>query len=817
MNKKFFLLFFSIILLSISLISAADLTVSSGTSVTLGGNQEYGIILVENNATINVNSTQGWLNLTATTSISIYGTINGDKLSGNAGGGAGACGPQNNGNGPGAGVAGTASGCGAAENAGGGGGGSHRGSGGTGGAGPSSGGAAGSTYGNITDRILDIVNDKGSGGGAGASANPSFGSNAGEDGGAAIELKSPIVFINGTISTDGGVGGSQQGNSPDIAGGGGASGGTILINGLSVDITNATFTVTGGSGGNCFNTAGSDAGGGAGAGGGLIKIFYTSSLDNSSLVSSLSGGSGTAGCGTGSTGGNGNIGTIYFEQTSGSDFNTAPTIHINETIPNTPALADENVYINITTSDADNDAIDSVFFWVTLPNSTILIDGINGTFIDGDSSLGQNETWQSPFFNITNQTGNIGTWSWNFTIVSNGTNANTTSAGSFVITDSSLPNINITSPLNNSVIYQNVSIPVNFTTSDNVEIDSCWRTIDESATNTTIPGCNDFTFEALNQTINMTIWVNDTSNNVNSYTLSNITLVFDTISPVTNITSPVGTVSSKTFDVIIDVTDLGGASYCEFNITRGASTEVVTTQIPNCVSLSTTVSADADYLITIFVNDSTGNFNITSSNFTVDTTASPASTGGDSGTTTIFGGLATFDMMTTQGGDSYQFNMIKGSSRTRDLVFENLGSTSLNIKLSCEGDLCDYTSFEKDEFDLPIGQDIKTNIRMIIDLPENFAEGEYVTNIIALDQSNNRDLITVTVNTELGIVGEITTKLTSSRMIGNISVPYFFIFLFCAILIGAIGLFGILKPLKFLEGWAILIGLIGGFGSLLIF
>ncbi|GAH42737.1 unnamed protein product, partial [marine sediment metagenome] len=77
------------------------------------------------------------------------------------------------------------------------------------------------------------------------------------------------------------------------------------------------------------------------------------------------------------------------------------------------------------------------------------------------------------------------------------------------------PNINITYPLN--ITYSSIVRRLNYTTGDNIELDTCWYSLDLGVTNTTITCGTNAT--SLNSGIGSStwfVWSNDTNNNVNS-------------------------------------------------------------------------------------------------------------------------------------------------------------------------------------------------------------------------------------------------------------------------------------------------------------
>lgn len=102
----------------------------------------------------------------------------------------------------------------------------------------------------------------------------------------------------------------------------------------------------------------------------------------------------------------------------------------------------------------------------------------------------------------------------------------------------------------------------------------------------------------------------------------------DKTDPSLAILSPGSTISSNEFVVKINTSDWGGLDSCYFNITRGASVEVGTTRISNCSDLNTSVSGEASYVLHVFVNDTSANFNYTAFYFTYSTSSPPSGGGG---------------------------------------------------------------------------------------------------------------------------------------------------------------------------------------------
>jgi len=409
--------------------------------------------------------------------------------------------------------------------------------------------------------------------------------------------------------------------------------------------------------------------------------------------------------------------------------------------------------------------------------------------------------------NITGISSSEGNNTW--IVYVNDTEGLTDSDSVTFIQDTFPPNITIKYPLNNTGFQYNISA-INYSVSEDItSLDTCWYSLDNGLTNTTITcGENITGISSSWGHNNWTICSNDTSGNSDCKTSE---FWIDTDNPNIFINSPKGTISSLSFQININASDTTSIiNSCTYNITRGASTEVATTSI-NLINFteSVTVSSDAIYIVTVECLDIAGNSNITSNNFTVDTTAPPSGGGGGGGATIIIGSEeAAWTMETEGGGSLYEYNMIPSSSKTKSLLFENLGSSSRTITLSCEGDLCQYIEFPERVFVLPLQKEIKFAHRFIINLPEDINGGPTATNIIATDDLNNRGVITVKIDVVSGFnIKAIMAKLSSSKIIGDIPIPYALIAIVVIFMTTMIGGFILTKanipaglPLAFIAG-----------------
>jgi len=171
--------------------------------------------------------------------------------------------------------------------------------------------------------------------------------------------------------------------------------------------------------------------------------------------------------------------------------------------------------------------------------------------------------------------------------------------------DSTPPNISIVYPPNNTN-SSNFNLNVNFTVSDNVAISSCWWTDDNGATNTSNPTCLNLTGAWVEGINNVTIYVNDTSNNVN---FSSVSFRIDATPPsFLNLTNQ-SFWSNQSLDYDINASDSGvGLGTFWINWTTIFSINSTTGLLTNISSL---LAFGGEHYINITINDTLGNMNST--------------------------------------------------------------------------------------------------------------------------------------------------------------------------------------------------------------
>src|SRR3989338_6623858 len=173
------------------------------------------------------------------------------------------------------------------------------------------------------------------------------------------------------------------------------------------------------------------------------------------------------------------------------------------------------------------------------------------------------------------------------------------------------PNITINIPTNNT-FTSDTSQDINFTVSD-TNLNTCWYSNDTYTTNTTLTNCNTniTTLNWAEGQHNVTVYANDTQNNVNS---SRITFTIDTTNPTISFVNP--TTNSSTLyqgsifaNLSFSDTNLGTANIYLFN--NFGNTFNSTAGTASTLFINFTGLADGTYYLNATVNDSANNKNYT--------------------------------------------------------------------------------------------------------------------------------------------------------------------------------------------------------------
>ncbi|RLI99306.1 MAG: hypothetical protein DRP08_07290, partial [Candidatus Aenigmatarchaeota archaeon] len=103
------------------------------------------------------------------------------------------------------------------------------------------------------------------------------------------------------------------------------------------------------------------------------------------------------------------------------------------------------------------------------------------------------------------------------TVYANDTAGNVNSSTRYFSVDSTPPNISIQLPEDKIYDYK-TNLPLNYTVTDNFDVDTCWYSVDGGA-NQTLPNCQNTTFDVTTDGSHyVTVYANDTAGNVNSST-----------------------------------------------------------------------------------------------------------------------------------------------------------------------------------------------------------------------------------------------------------------------------------------------------------
>ena len=196
--------------------------------------------------------------------------------------------------------------------------------------------------------------------------------------------------------------------------------------------------------------------------------------------------------------------------------------------------------------------------------------------------------------------------------------------------DETSPNVNIISPTNTTYTVNVTTL--NFTATDNTALSYCWYSIDNGITNSTLNDCTS-NFSNINDSVegqnNWTIYVNDTSGNLNQ---TNISFSIDTIAPIVTVVLPVDGNTYTTSTVTLQVTT-NENSTCEYSLDSGITNSSMSANTNGTIHEATTTSlANSNYLVNYYCSDLVGNENLTAnSSFIVNVVSTPSSSGGSSG------------------------------------------------------------------------------------------------------------------------------------------------------------------------------------------
>jgi PGF-pre-PGF domain-containing protein len=459
----------------------------------------------------------------------------------------------------------------------------------------------------------------------------------GYSGGIVVFRATGTVDVNGSIDVIGkgfrehqgggfnpfqgeGIHGLGTQNNQDNVGGGGASGncaGGASGGGHATDgeagtagscnsqpgkakgIADLSLIILGPAGGGshrCDEQAGAECGG---EGSGIIIIFANEINVSGTITSSgEAGGFGAGGANYGAGGGAG--GSIFLE---------ALTLGIgNNKVTSLGGIGYK------TDNDGGDGSVGRILLnYSTLSGSTNPSSGFNGTYVSSSTSIKTNSTGGYTK-NIT-APGSGGT----FDVV-----VNLTYQGYFgtktiyldVKNELTIPLLSVYAPIDGTAYnYLNTSttpFELNFTASDETSLETCWYTLN-GGSKVILTDCKNTTIALNEGQHNLTVYANDSSNNINNSGVINFTI--DSTSPLLTLANPTNSTNFTVNRIDFNFTvqdSLSLVSTCWYSLSNFSNFT-----INNCQNTSVFPSVGNHYLI-LYVNDTVNNVNSTFVNFTIN-------------------------------------------------------------------------------------------------------------------------------------------------------------------------------------------------------
>jgi hypothetical protein len=256
------------------------------------------------------------------------------------------------------------------------------------------------------------------------------------------------------------------------------------------------------------------------------------------------------------------------------------------------------------------------------------------------------------------------------------------------------PVVNIVSFVDGEMYVDNESLGLDYNVVDS-NLDSCWYSL--SGVNVSLPGCGNVTFDVGGSgNYVLSVYANDS---FGEESVDSVSFSVDVEGVSVSLSEPVGEKSSRTGIGIVYSVD--GADDCWYNVETSIGGGVIgNTSLENCSGSSFDVSADGDYVLNLFVNNSYGSFGFDSSNFSVDSSEvvispSGASSGGGGGGGSVSGGFfARLEI------DSVDVIVSHGEEKNLLVGVKNIGSTSANKCFLDGGDFVDSS----DIYNIGVGE-----------------------------------------------------------------------------------------------------------------
>ncbi len=412
--------------------------------------------------------------------------------------------------------------------------------------------------------------------------------------------------------------------------------------------------------------------------------------------------------------------------------NTVPSLNLVKPQDGTTYGYNESLPLEYSVSDQD-DNLDSCWYNINQGSDIIL------------------DSCQNTSFNVSSN-GN-----YNLTIYANDTHGEQVESSARFSVEIGSPTIIINSPYNVYLDYHNITFRY---VPEDIDLDSCelWgdfsngfslNQIDTSPTNNVE---NNFSLIIVDGTYRWNIRCNDTQGN--SAFNGNKTFYIDTINPDLTISEPSGTKSSRS-NIALDfsVSDSSPIS-CLYNLEWATGGEVkANTSIDNCSNTEFGVSVDGDYILNLYVNDSAGNKNSTSSEFSIDTSSNGGSSGSSSSSSGGGGGSISLPDPTAINESEFSMSFIgsqgvvsrPGETKTLSLEIRNTGKLMQNNCKLLAGENYSKWIFSDDEKDLNANE--KAEFIFTLSVPKDVKIGDYSLPLILKCQDGETDI-----NLEVGVI-----------------------------------------------------------------
>jgi len=275
--------------------------------------------------------------------------------------------------------------------------------------------------------------------------------------------------------------------------------------------------------------------------------------------------------------------------------NTAPSTLLSTPLNNYWSSTSSNEFICNSTDAEGNLKNITLYLWngTTTTNTTSITGSTNSTTIS---------------YSLADDT-----YNWSCYVCDDSDSCAWNETNRTVNVDATYPIVNITYPSNHTN-SSDTSLNINYTSND-TNLDTCWYSNDSYAINTTLASCINITgLTWIDGSHNVTVWVNDSANNINS---SFIYFTIDATYPIINITYPANNTHYTDTGLEINYT------YVETNcdsVWYTNDTYATNTTLACGTNITTITWTEGNHNVTIWMNDTANNINLSFIAFTIDTT-----------------------------------------------------------------------------------------------------------------------------------------------------------------------------------------------------